>query len=425
MEDLASYFSNMGDSGKQELLAEQLRARQNNEYNQRLSQAFQGNPKLRMLAMAAMLSGNRGAEAAARFAHDQEAAGRAPRQLGNTGFFNAASGEFVENPAYVDEKRERIQQRRDADELRRTSLLDTLRSREDVAEENRRASAERAAADRALRAELAREGYALRASIAAMSQGSRADRDADRREDADWRTLGNAQSRADDLNKAADAARGNKPLNASDLKEIEILTNRAKGLGQLGSRTGDVRVGSTGMESSAYHEVGALARRWTPAFADAASQGTRDADKWWSDYRATFENKERNELFGSALTESEKVLWEKSNIQRGMTQEAIQQNLALRIGLANQALARRTGAMAKSGRSPEAISAATEDFYTPPPKPRAVTPRELLPPDVAGRLERRGVYIPPPSPTGSIAPNRSAPPKPSVRTPDGWTIEEE
>lgn len=58
-----------------------------------------------------------------------------------------------------------------------------------------------------------------------------------------------------------------------------------------------------------------------------ATDEMKDSQNWWSDYKGYYENILRNELFGSALTESEAKEWRKANINPSMTQDQIQTKL--------------------------------------------------------------------------------------------------
>lgn len=429
MEDFASYLSGMSPEQRQMLMAEQMRAQQQGGYQQNLAKSMQGDPRLRMLAIAGMLSGNKGAEAATGFAHKSDAAANAPQQLGNTGFFNPRTGEFVPNPMYVDEKSAARDARRWERELAHTTARENTTARTEASRESAqlRADTSRAIAQQA--DDTRREGQALRVTLAQMAAGRGNDALYDRIDRADEAAYGNATKMAGKADAAAMAERGDKPLANSEMKDLRDLTTQVRTLSSLAQRAGEGGIGASKYSNSTFEEAKALAGRYSPAAREALGPKQQRADEWWADYRAQFENIERNKLFGSALTESERKLWNKSNIERGMRDEDIQRVISMKMGIANSALARMSQGHAANRKDVDAIESTTEGFYTAPPKPPASDPAAHLPVDRRRRLEARGV-LPTTSenPQGSVAPNKAPPPakKSSPRTmttPDGFIIE--
>lgn len=432
MEDLASYFGGMGAGQRQMLMAEQLRARQQGDYQQRLGAAMQGDPRMRALVMAAMLSGNKQAVAATQFAHDAQSKASAPRQLGNTGFFNPVPGEFVENPMYAEEKRDSRDQRRWEKDLAADTARENTRARIDQQSRDAELRAQVAREAEAGRAERAASDRALRQTLAALAAGNRSDAARDRLDKTDEAALAAARTAAGKLDTAAAAERGDKQLSSKEMSDLQAATTRVRTLGMLSSRLGEGSVGPRGPLGGAgfLEEAKSYAAREYPAARAMLGPEQEFADQWWADYRAEFENLERNKLFGSALTAAETELWNKSNLSRGLPDEEIQRRIAQRVGISNAVLHRMTQGQAANRKDVDALQSTTEGFYTAPPKPQPTDPARFLAPDRAGRLRERGV-IPTPSPTGSIAPNRTAPAAPPaaggtapapVRTPDGWTV---
>jgi hypothetical protein len=85
--------------------------------------------------------------------------------------------------------------------------------------------------------------------------------------------------------------------------------------------------------------------------------GNEEASTWWQDYQGR-KNLIRNQLFGSALTATEKAEFDKANINPGMTPQAIRRNLALQKQATQKAAAKLAGAYVKMGYETEQIEAA-------------------------------------------------------------------
>ena len=58
-----------------------------------------------------------------------------------------------------------------------------------------------------------------------------------------------------------------------------------------------------------------------------ATETMEEMGRWWSDWKAHYENIQRNKLFGSALTESEKAEWRKANINSNMKPGTVRDKL--------------------------------------------------------------------------------------------------
>jgi hypothetical protein len=101
--------------------------------------------------------------------------------------------------------------------------------------------------------------------------------------------------------------------------------------------------------------------------------GNKEGATWWQDYQGR-KNLVRNQLFGSALTATEKAEFDKANINPGMTPDAIRKNLELQKAATQKAAAKMAGAYAKMGYSAEQIEAALgiplADLGIAPPAPK-------------------------------------------------------
>lgn len=78
---------------------------------------------------------------------------------------------------------------------------------------------------------------------------------------------------------------------------------------------------------------------------------------WWQEYDR-YKNQVRNELFGSALTATEKAAFEAADINPGMSADAIKRNLAAQQRAVQSAMSKLGGALVSEGYNPETISKA-------------------------------------------------------------------
>ena len=93
-------------------------------------------------------------------------------------------------------------------------------------------------------------------------------------------------------------------------------------------------------------------RTVAPDGSDSANQAS-----WWQDYQ-TQKNKTRNDLFGSALTATEKGEFEKADINPGMSPGAIRKNLERQQNAATRAAKKLADYYTKVGYEPDQIEAA-------------------------------------------------------------------
>lgn len=92
----------------------------------------------------------------------------------------------------------------------------------------------------------------------------------------------------------------------------------------------------------------------------AFGTGTPGQRDWWADFRQT-DNQVRNDLFGSALTATEKAAFEATTISERMAPAEIKRNLARRQKVLLGALQRRAKTMAAQGYNTDVISAVFGD----------------------------------------------------------------
>lgn len=84
--------------------------------------------------------------------------------------------------------------------------------------------------------------------------------------------------------------------------------------------------------------------------------GTPGQREWWAAFKAT-DNMIRNDLFGAALTATEKAAYEATTVSPGMQPDIIKQNLTRRTQIIQDALTRQRDFMVKNGYRPEAVDA--------------------------------------------------------------------
>jgi hypothetical protein len=83
---------------------------------------------------------------------------------------------------------------------------------------------------------------------------------------------------------------------------------------------------------------------------------TPGQSEWWADFKGN-DNVIRNELFGSALTDTEKAAYSATTIEPGMSPDKIKANLKRRADILQNALMRDRDFMLANGRKPEAVDA--------------------------------------------------------------------
>lgn len=83
---------------------------------------------------------------------------------------------------------------------------------------------------------------------------------------------------------------------------------------------------------------------------------TPGQSEWWATFKG-LDNQIRNDLFGSALTESERQAYAGTTVEPGMTPEKIKANLTKRAGILRGALIRDRDFMLSNGRKPDAVDA--------------------------------------------------------------------
>lgn len=84
--------------------------------------------------------------------------------------------------------------------------------------------------------------------------------------------------------------------------------------------------------------------------------GTPGQRDWWANFRS-LDNQIRNDLFGAALTESEKRAYEATTISERMNPAEVRRNLQRRLDIVKKALARQQNFLKKNGYATDAVDA--------------------------------------------------------------------
>jgi hypothetical protein len=93
----------------------------------------------------------------------------------------------------------------------------------------------------------------------------------------------------------------------------------------------------------------------------ATGFGTEGQRDWWAKFRSA-DNQVRNQLFGSALTPSEKEAYESTTIDPSMNPSEVAKNLAGRQEIVRKALARRTAYLKQNGYRGSSVDALLGEY---------------------------------------------------------------
>lgn len=203
-------------------------------------------------------------------------------------------------------------------------------------DEQRAFRAQEAAANRAQQAELARERIAQAAEAARL-------RSEDMRLSIQQRAEAAQQANALRL-QLAQLIQSNKP-NPNDKPLPPQVVNK------LGELSADVeaanRFASTFKDD--YAGLTGAVSRAVGTYSPIATENSRATSAWWNDYQAQ-KNKTRHDLFGAALTATEKDEWEKSDVNPSMEPAQIRKNLQRRAELEQKAYDKLEAAYKATGR---------------------------------------------------------------------------
>jgi hypothetical protein len=166
-------------------------------------------------------------------------------------------------------------------------------------------------------------------------------------------------------------------------------------------KKGEAAFKSNELTSSFKDEFGGYKTQTLGQYANAAQRylgagpQSQEGATWWQNYDRN-RSTTRVELFGTALTATERQDWEAADINPGMTPETIKKNLAMQDAAAKRAASKLVNVYVKQGYDPEAIEAAVgypleELVNTPeaPPKVQTTDPNGPYMPSAGGPGPRK------------------------------------
>lgn len=322
-----------------------------------LSAAAQRGGRFDNMAAIAQLANNPAAAKAAQVAQAQALAANKPAQMGSQGFMIPSTGEFLASPMFMQDKMEgRAQQRG----LQQDRLLQAAQLAQDrlAQQQALQSMMEQGRNDRAA------QSNALRQTLATMMEAGRNDR---------------AQAAADA--KAAKGA-GGKQLPWAAVKELSSKSDAADTYAGFVSTFKPEYSGVTG--SSGLSNAQNMFGRMAPGL--IASKSIQDQASWWQNYNAQA-NLLRKELFGSALTATEKAAFDAANIEPGMNPTMIERRLADQAKAAKNASRKLVQNAGKGGYDVSGFDVGDEEAPAPAPTAPATTPRRLKFNPATGALE--------------------------------------
>jgi hypothetical protein len=217
------------------------------------------------------------------------------------------------------------------------ATMDQHRATQDIARQNLDLSRTREArAD-----EIARGNLDVARGNLAVNQATAQRRDAP--------TFGEVYDESGQPQKAMISRDGSyQPIGGAKAKAKDLPFNVIKELGDRGTTFGDF-TRLTGTFSDVYggykFERAGDTANWA---ARNFGVGNQDAAQWWQDYQNQ-KNLVRNQLFGSALTTTEKAEFDKANINPGMTPDAIKSNLTRQHDATRRAAAKLANVYVQMG----------------------------------------------------------------------------
>ena len=144
------------------------------------------------------------------------------------------------------------------------------------------------------------------------------------------------------------AASTPKPLPKAEADALSELAEAARVARGLADRFKDEYAGKgfTGGAKQAYGQT----------FGSFADKGTQEFTEFWADYAKEVDLPQRNKTFGASLSAGEKSSWEGAkNIKSANEPEMVRAHLEKMAAIAEEKLAKRGRAAAKSGYAPDAV----------------------------------------------------------------------
>lgn len=336
-------FLDITPQQEQQLLAQAVRAKQ------LLGENSQQANRFGTLSAVAQLANNPAVAQAAMQAHKNAQAQYDTQSLGQQGFALPASGEFVESPMY---SRERMATRNQQEQLQKASLAAAQQSQADRLAAQQQMAAEKLAAQK----ERDAQNSMLRMTLAQMAQ--------------QWATT--LEKLKADLRGPKSPESAGKTLPAGQVEKLTKNQTAAGNYSDLANSFKDEWSGSP-LLANAQNAMGRF-----------VGAGYEDQANWWQRYQSQT-NEVRNQLFGSALTMTERDAFDRANVVPGMKASEIRKRLAQQAEAAGEAARKLTENYGKAGYNVSgfleqaAPEAATKSQAPSAAKRRALAAEELPP----------------------------------------------
>lgn len=297
-------FLDITPQQEQQLMAQALRAKQ------LLGENTQKANRFGTLSAVAQLANNPAVAQAAMQAHKNAQAQYDTQSLGQQGVALPASGEFVESPIY---QRERMATRNQQEQIQKASLAAAQQAQADRLAAQQQMQGEKLQAQR----ERDQQNSMLRMTLAQM---------------AGQRAMDVASLRA---SPKADAPAG-KTLPAGQVEKLTKNQTAADNYAGLADSFKDEWAGSP-LLANAQNAMGRF-----------VGAGYEDQANWWQRYQSQT-NEVRNQLFGSALTMTERDAFDRANVVPGMKPSEIKKRLGQQAEAAAKAARKLTENYGKAG----------------------------------------------------------------------------
>ncbi len=162
-----------------------------------------------------------------------------------------------------------------------------------------------------------------------------------------------------------------KPLEQAQTKELETLGQDVRNIADLKS-TFKPQYAGGGMAGKVLTQAAQTLGDWAPDKASGAlPQLSEESGNFWAKFSRLVDLPQRNALFGSSLTPTEKASFDAaSRIKPGASPETIQKTMEEMDRIARGKLSRLTGSLRTEGYNPAGIDALTQD--TQPAAPSVV-----------------------------------------------------
>jgi hypothetical protein len=240
----------------------------------------------------------------------------------------AFQDQLINEPVREEARQAKTADREDRQQEAAQTLAANLAYKREQLTEQARQADQRAADTRqsnADRAQAAQEGNAIRAQLAQLQ-----------RDALDYRK----QHDTDVLNQKREQS-GQKPLTVGEVTKLQGLAGRVEEADRFLSKDKGFKDSYAGLTADISRAVG--------TYSPIATENAKNTSAFWNDYQS-HKNTVRHDLFGSALTATEKGEWEKSDINTTMQPDMIRRNLERRAALERRAYEKIEAAVSSGSR---------------------------------------------------------------------------